>query len=259
MKVGFIGTGNMGGALAHAAAQSPAPAELLLSNRTPEKAQALAQQLGATVSDNETIARTCDYIFLGVKPQMMADLLARRQEGFVLVSMAAGLTLQRLREMAGLSCPILRIMPNTACAVGAGLTLYVPSPEVTEEQLSDFLTLMSASGRLEPLEEHLIDAGSAVAGCGGAFVSLFLEALADGAVTCGLPRDKARRYAAQMVLGTAQLALQSDQHTAAMKDAVCSPGGTTIAGVRALERGGFRSAAMEAVIAAYEKTLALKS
>ena len=126
------------GALAHAAAQSPAPAELLLSNRTPEKAQALAQQLGATVSDNETIAQTCDYIFLGVKPQMMADLLARlrpilsrRQEGFVLVSMAAGLTLQRLREMAGLSCPILRIMPNTACAVGAGLTLYVPSPEVT--------------------------------------------------------------------------------------------------------------------------------
>ena len=98
-----------------------------------------------------------------------------------------------------------------------------------------------------------------MAGCGGAFVSLFLEALADGAVTCGLPRDKARRYAAQMVLGTAQLALQSGQHTAAMKDAVCSPGGTTIAGVRALERGGFRSAAMEAVIAAYEKTLALKS
>ena len=98
-----------------------------------------------------------------------------------------------------------------------------------------------------------------MAGCGGAFVSLFLEALADGAVTCGLPRDKARRYAAQMVLGTAQLALQSDQHTATMKDAVCSPGGTTIAGVRALERGGFRSAAMEAVIAAYEKTLALKS
>lgn len=135
MKVGFIGTGNMGGALAHAAAQSPAPAELLLSNRTPEKAQALAQQLGATVSDNETIAQTCDYIFLGVKPQMMADLLARlrpilsrRQEGFVLVSMAAGLTLQRLREMAGLSCPILRIMPNTACAVGGGPDAVRPLP-----------------------------------------------------------------------------------------------------------------------------------
>ena len=262
MKVGFIGTGNMGGALAHAAAQSPAPAELLLSNRTPEKAQALAQQLGATVSDNETIAQTCDYIFLGVKPQMMADLLARlrpilsrRQEGFVLVSMAAGLTLQRLREMAGLSCPILRIMPNTACAVGAGLTLYVPSPEVTEEQLSAFLTLMSASGRLEPLEEHLIDAGSAVAGCGGAFVSLFLEALADGGVACGLARDKAMICAAQTLVGTGALYLAEKTHPGAMKDAVCSPGGSTIQGVRLLEERAFRSAATDAVIAAYEKTM----
>ena len=266
MKYGFIGTGCMGGALATACAKAIGPEDILLSNRSPEKAQALAEKLGAIPADNETITRDCDVIFLGVKPQTMAQMLlplqpilTGRRTPFVLVSMAAGLTLQRLREMAGLSCPILRIMPNTACAVGAGLTLYVPSPEVTEEQLSAFLTLMSASGRLEPLEEHLIDAGSAVAGCGGAFVSLFLEALADGAVTCGLPRDKARRYAAQMVLGTAQLALQSGQHTAAMKDAVCSPGGTTIAGVRALERGGFRSAAMEAVIAAYEKTLALKS
>ena len=192
---------------------------------------------------------------------MMADLLARlrpilsrRQEDFVLVSMAAGLTLQRLREMAGLSCPILRIMPNTACAVGAGLTLYVPSPEVTEEQLSAFLTLMSASGRLEPLEEHLIDAGSAVAGCGGAFVSLFLEALADGGVACGLSRADARTFAAQMMLGTAQLALTSNQHTGALKDAVCSPGGSTIQGVRVLEEAGFRGAVMDAVIAAWEKS-----
>lgn len=266
MRYGFIGCGNMGSAIARAVCRGAGAENVTLANRTPAKAEALAKELGCAAADNNTVAADCDVIFLGVKPQMMADLLARlqpilsrRQEGFVLVSMAAGLTLQRLREMAGLSCPILRIMPNTACAVGAGLTLYVPSPEVTEEQLSAFLTLMSASGRLEPLEEHLIDAGSAVAGCGGAFVSLFLEALADGAVTCGLPRDKARRYAAQMVLGTAQLALQSGQHTAAMKDAVCSPGGTTIAGVRALERGGFRSAAMEAVIAAYEKTLALKN
>ena len=265
MKVGFIGTGNMGGALAHAAAQSPAPAELLLSNRTPEKAQALAQQLGATVSGNETIAQTCDYIFLGVKPQMMADLLARlqpilsrRQEGFVLVSMAAGLTLQRLREMAGLSCPILRIMPNTACAVGAGLTLYVPSPEVTKEQLSAFLTLMSASGRLEPLEEHLIDAGSAVAGCGPAFVDLFIEAMADGGVACGLTRPMAMECAAQTLIGAARLMLETGRHPGALKDAVCSPGGATIQGVRALEAGGFRSAVMEAVIAAYEKSAEMK-
>ena len=125
--------------------------------------------------------------------------------------------------------------------------------EVTEEQLSAFLTLMSASGRLEPLEEHLIDAGSAVAGCGGAFVSLFLEALADGAVTCGLPRDKARRYAAQMVLGAAAMVLESGKHPGQLKDEVCSPGGSTIAGVAALEERGFRSAAIQAVEAAFRR------
>ena len=265
MTYGFIGTGNMGGALARALVREVSPLDVYLNNRTPAKAEALAAELGARADTAAHIAAACDYIFLGVKPNLIAGVLAQlaptlaqRTDKPVLVSMAAGLTLQRLREMAGLSCPILRIMPNTACAVGAGLTLYVPSPEVTEEQLSAFLTLMSASGRLEPLEEHLIDAGSAVAGCGGAFVSLFLEALADGAVTCGLPRDKANTFAAQMLLGAARLALESGKPFGQMKDEICSPGGTTIAGVRALEEGGLRAAAMNAVIAAYEKTLQLK-
>lgn len=265
MTYGFIGTGNMGGALARALVREVSPLDVYLNNRTPAKAEALAAELGARADTAAHIAAACDYIFLGVKPNLIAGVLAQlaptlaqRTDKPVLVSMAAGVTIAAL-EQAAPGCPILRIMPNTACAVGAGLTLYDANALLTKPQLDAFLADMAASGRLEALPEHLIDAGSAVAGCGGAFVSLFLEALADGAVTCGLPRDKARRYAAQMVLGTAQLALQSDQHTAAMKDAVCSPGGTTIAGVRALERGGFRSAAMEAVIAAYEKTLALKS
>ena len=265
MTYGFIGTGNMGGALARALVREVSPLDVYLNNRTPAKAEALAAELGARADTAAHIAAACDYIFLGVKPNLIAGVLAQlaptlaqRTDKPVLVSMAAGVTIAAL-EQAAPGCPILRIMPNTACAVGAGLTLYDANALLTKPQLDAFLADMAASGRLEALPEHLIDAGSAVAGCGGAFVSLFLEALADGAVTCGLPRDKARRYAAQMVLGTAQLALQSDQHTAAMKDAVCSPGGTTIAGVRALERGGFRSAAMEAVIAAYEKTLALKN
>ena len=187
-----------------------------------------------------------------------SPVLKRRKTPFVLVSMAAGLTIDALAEMAGVPCPIIRIMPNTPCAVGEGLTLYACSAEVTDAQEKAFLHLLSRSGALEPLSESLIDAGSAVAGCGGAFACLFLEALADGAVACGLPRDKAQRYAAQMLKGTAELALQSQQHTGALKDAVCSPGGTTIAGVRALEEGGFRAAAMSAVIAAYERTAALK-
>ena len=259
---GFLGAGSMGGALAAAACKAVPPEKIAVTCSTPEHSRA-AERLGCHWADRDALIAGSRYLFLGIKPQMLAKTAREIGPAMacwdgVLVSMLAGVSLASLEALFP-GKRILRIMPNTACAVGAGLTLYVPSPEVTEEQLSAFLTLMSASGRLEPLEEHLIDAGSAVAGCGGAFVSLFLEALADGAVTCGLPRDKARRYAAQMVLGTAQLALQSDQHTATMKDAVCSPGGTTIAGVRALERGGFRSAAMEAVIAAYEKTLALKS
>lgn len=265
MTYGFIGTGNMASALATAACRAVDPRKIFLSNRTADKARKLAEKLGANLSDNAAIAGDCDYIFLGVKPQMMADLLTtlrpvfeRRKTPFVLVSMAAGLTIGTLAEMAGVPCPIIRIMPNTPCAVGEGLTLYACSAEVTDAQEKAFLHLLSRSGALEPLSESLIDAGSAVAGCGGAFACLFLEALADGAVACGLPRDKAQRYAAQMLKGTAELALQSQQHTGALKDAVCSPGGTTIAGVRALEEGGFRAAAMNAVIAAYERTAALK-
>ena len=265
MTYGFIGTGNMASALATAACRAVDPRKIYLSNRTADKARKLAEKLGANLSDNAAIAGDCDYIFLGVKPQMMADLLTtlrpvlkQRKTPFVLVSMAAGLTIGTLAEMAGVPCPIIRIMPNTPCAVGEGLTLYACSAEVTDAQEKAFLHLLSRSGELEPLSESLIDAGSAVAGCGGAFACLFLEALADGAVACGLPRDKAQRYAAQMLKGTAELALQSQQHTGALKDAVCSPGGTTIAGVRALEEGGFRAAAMNAVIAAYERTAALK-
>ena len=161
-------------------------------------------------------------------------------------------------EQAVPGSAVVRIMPNTACAVGAGLTLYDTNSAVTQQQLDALLRDMAASGRLEALPEELIDAGSAVAGCGGAFACLFMEALADGAVTCGLPRAKANTFAAQMLLGAAQLALESGKPFGLMKDEICSPGGTTIAGVRALEEGGLRAAAMNAVIAAYRRTLELK-
>ena len=126
-----------------------------------------------------------------------------------------------------------------------------------ERQLKEFLELMSGAGRFARLEERLIDAGSSVSGCGPAFADLFMEALADGGVACGLPRAKALAYAAQMVEGTAKLMLEQHAHPGVLKDGVCSPGGTTIQGVRALEANGFRSAAMEAVIAAYDKTVAM--
>lgn len=265
MTYGFIGTGNMGGALAQALARAVPPTDIYLNNRTPAKAEALADALGANIAPcADDIARVCDVIFLGVKPNLLPGVLAELRPTLsdrpvkpLLVSMAAGVTIAAI-ESAVPGCPVLRIMPNTACAVGAGLTLYDANALVTESQLRGVLAAMSASGRLEHLPEHLIDAGSAVAGCGGAFACLFMEALADGAVTCGLPRDKANTFAAQMLLGAARLALDSGKPFGQMKDEICSPGGTTIAGVRALEEGGLRAAAMNAVIAAYERTLELK-
>lgn len=260
---GFIGTGNMGGALARAARKRLAGEELLLANRTPAKAEALAAELQCRTADNAAAAREAKYLFLGVKPQMMegmltkiAPVLAARQDRFILVTMAAGLTMARIREMAGGAYPVIRIMPNTPSAIGEGMILYT-SDGVTEEELRSFLDAMSGAGRLACLEERLIDAGSCVAGCGPAFVDLFIEALADGGVACGLPRALALEFAAQMTAGSAQLILQSGQHPGALKDAVCSPGGTTIQGVRTLEEAGFRGAVMDAVIAAYEKNLDL--
>ena len=265
MTYGFIGTGNMGGAQARALVREVSPLDVYLNNRPPAKAEALAAELGARADTAAHIAAACDYIFLGVKPNLIAGVLtqlaptlAQRTDRPVLVSMAAGVTIEALQDMAGGRYPVVRIMPNTACAVGAGLTLYDANALLTKPQLDAFLADMAASGRLEALPEHLIDAGSAVAGCGGAFACLFMEGLADGAVTCGLPRDKANTFAAQMLLGAARLALESGKPFGQMKDEICSPGGTTIAGVRALEEGGLRAAAMNAVIAAYEKTLQLK-
>lgn len=260
----FIGTGNMGGALARAAVRRLPPEEIFLSNRTPAKAEALAKELGCAAGGVREAAASGKYIFLGVKPQMMAGLLeeiapvlGERKDRFILVTMAAGLTIERIAEMAGGAYPVIRIMPNTPCAVGEGMILYDVSAAVTAAELTEFTDGMAGAGLLDHIEERLIDAGSAVAGCGPAFVCMFLEALADGGVACGLPRGKALLYAAQMVKGAAALQLATGEHPGALKDAVCSPGGTTIAGVRALEEHGFRGGVMDAVIAAVERTKAL--
>lgn len=257
---GFIGCGNMGSPLARAASKALSGDSIALSNRTASKAQTLARELDCLATDNDYIARQATTIFLGVKPQMMPDMLraiapilAQRNDRFVLVTMAAGLTIDRIRALAGGNYPVIRIMPNTPSSIGEGMILYT-SDGVTDQELTRFLTVMDGAGRFDALPEHLIDAGSAVSGCGPAFVYPFIEALADGAVACGLPRAKAQEYAAQTLIGAAKLVLESGQHPAALKDAVCSPAGSTIAGVRALEEHGFRAAAMGAVIAAFERT-----
>lgn len=263
-RFGFIGVGNMGGALARAACRSADAANVLAADRMQEKAEALAAECGCRTADAETVAAQADYIFLGAKPQAMSALLAEihpvlaaRKDRFVLVSMAAGLSIARICELAGEEYPVIRIMPNTPAAVGEGMILYTANERVTEEELASFVKGMSGAGRFDRIDEKLIDAASAISGCGPAFVYLFLEALADGGVECGLSYDKALQYAAQTVAGSARMVLEGERHPEALKNAVCSPGGTTIAGVHALESGAFRALAMDAVCAAYRKTLEL--
>jgi len=263
---GFIGCGNMGGALASAVAKTVSGSELMFCDASIEKAEALATRFGGTSCSYATdIAQQCKFIFLGVKPQgfdalfaSIAPFLAERTGTFVLVTMAAGVSVSRVAALAGCDCPIIRIMPNTPVSVGEGMILYTANEKVSGEDLQIFKNALATAGCLDEIAEEKIDAASAVSGCGPAFVYLFAEALADGGVECGLPRDKALLYAAQTLKGAAELLLQSGKHPGELKDAVCSPGGTTIAGVHALEDCSFRSAAMNAVTAAYERTLELK-
>lgn len=260
---GFIGTGNMGGALARATAKSVAPQNIYLADACAEKAAALAGEVGCNAVSVAQLAENCRFIFLGVKPQVMASMLSNiaptlkaREQNFVLVSMAAGVCIADLQKMAGGNYPVIRIMPNIPVSVGGGVILYDSTENVSQEAADAFRKALCAAGLVDHLPEKLIDAGSALSGCGPAFVSLFIEALADGAVACGLTRQQATAYACQTLIGTAQM-VRGGMHPAALKDAVCSPGGSTIAGVAALEQGGMRAVVMEAVAAAYDRTLAL--
>lgn len=257
MTFGFIGCGNMGSAIARSVVKKAGGENVILANRTMEKAADLARELGCRYGTNEDAA-ACDLIFLGVKPHLMEDMLLKLRPALrsnprgVLVTMAAGLTMERIREMVGSDNPIIRIMPNTPSSIGKGMIQYCLL-DVSRSVEAEFLDAMALCGRLDELAEDLIDAASAVSGCGPAYACMFMEALADGGVACGLPRANAMEYAAQMLLGSAELVLRSGQHPGALKDAVCSPKGSTIQGVRTLEARGLRSAVTEAVIAAYEK------
>ena len=255
MKYGFIGCGNMGGAIARALRKSTH--RITVSDRS-GKAKALASDLGIAYKSNALIAEKCDVIFLGVKPHMMADMLRPLQEILirrkpVLVTMAAGLTVQTIESFAGCRLPVIRIMPNTPTAIGKGVIQYCYNDLVTGDLLERWLEDMQPCGLLDELEERLIDAASAVSGSGPAYMYVFLEAMADGAVACGIPRAKAMEYAAMTMAGAAELYLKSHTHHGALKDAVCSPGGSTIAGIRALEQHGFRGAVMDCVIATRDR------
>lgn len=256
---GFVGAGNMGGALALSACRAVEPKEIIVSCKTEEEAQAVAKKLGSSYGSASDVVRNSKFVFLGVKPQMLNDVVSELAEDFaesdcIVVSMLAGVKIEKLESLFGKEKKIIRIMPNTPCTVGKGMMLMCVNDAVYDAEIEDFKSLMKRSGIVDEIPENLIDAASAVSGCGPAFVYMFIEALADGGVKCGLPRDKALRYAAQTLAGSAAMVLETGSHPEALKDAVCSPGGSTIEGVHALENGAFRCSTIDAVETAFRRT-----
>lgn len=264
-KVGFIGVGNMGGALATAVCKAISPVAVYLADTFAEKMQAISTQTGATVSDAKTVAAACDYIFLGVKPQMLSALFEEIGEALdsnpnaTLISMAAGIPLTRIEALVGSARPLIRIMPNTPVAVGEGMIVYTPNACVKREQISFFKEMLSQAGDLLEIPETQMDAACAVSGCGPAFVYMFIDALTRGGVESGLPKESAQHLASQTLLGAARLLQLSDKQPDELKTAVCSPAGSTIEGVRVLENADFYRVVEDAVKASYKRAKELSN
>lgn len=258
-KVGCIGTGVMGSALMEAVIKVTGPAEVLVCDADALKAEAFCRKNGCTVAKaNKDIASGADYVFLAVKPQYLAPVLEEIAGSLtpdtVIVSMAAGVKIELIRKHLEGHPKIIRIMPNTPAAVGSGMIAIAPDQGVLQGETQELQRLLACAGLTELTGEPLMDAVTAVSGSGPAYGYLFIEALADAAVRMGMPRAQAIRYAAQTLKGAAEMVLQTGTHPGALKDSVCSPAGTTIAAVTKLEEKGFRSAIIEAALAAWDRS-----
>lgn len=256
MVIGFIGAGNMGGALASAAAKKKEN-RVLVYDIDSQKAQKLAETIGAQNCQKETLIKESDYIFLGVKPQVLETAIAPikpdlENSGAVLISMAAGVSLQRLLSLVNM--PAIRIMPNMPVGVGEGMTVYCADEKVTKDQIEKLVEAMSFSGKWDALEENDIDAATALSGCGPAFVFKFIKALIDAGVEIGLEPQKAEKYAVQTVVGAAKQLYAANNTPEELVRAVCSPGGSTIEGVKTLDNCDFERVVSSAVKSSFNRT-----
>ena len=251
MKIGIIGTGNMGGALMDAF-RKDAENQMVACNHSQEKLRAVCQRTGAVpVATPQEAVQGCDLILLAVKPIVMPEILREiapviTQEQ-IIVSIAVGLTIDSYLEVLGRDRKVVRAMPNTPAAVQAGMTAFAFSDNVTEPEQQTVLRLFSLAGGTTVLPERLMNAVSALTGSSPAYVYMFIEAMADAGCYAGIPRQQAYELAAQAVLGSTKMVLESGKHPAQLKDEVCSPGGTTIRAVAQLEKQGMRSAVIEAI------------
>ena len=254
MKIGFIGCGNMGTAMLGGILESgkAAKTDCRISAKTQATVDKQVASYGVEgTTDNASVAAFSDLLFLAVKPQYYAEVIAEIKdsvkESAIIVSMAPGKTLEWLEGQFGHPVKLIRIMPNTPALVGEGMIGACHNERVSSEEASMFSDLCSGFSKCEFLAEHLMDVVTAVSGSSPAYVFLFIEAMADAAVAGGMPRKQAYTFAAQAVLGSAKMVLETGKHPGELKDMVCSPGGTTIQAVRVLEEKGLRSAVIEAM------------
>jgi len=259
-QYGFLGTGNMGSALAAAVVRNVSPKQVILANRSPVKALALTEKLQTFTGTNEELARDSRYVILGVKPQMLEEVLLplqpvlRENEHPILVTMAAGVPMTRIAELAGGDYPVIRIMPNTPVAVGAGVILAAHNDRVSEDEFQQFCSDFSEAGLIVPMEEDLIDAGSVISGCGPAYVYMFMDAMAKAGEALGLSYETAAALAKATARGSATLAEQSEASLEDLRIAVCSPGGSTIEGVKSFQADDLDAVVAKALKAAYDRT-----
>lgn len=260
-KLGFLGAGQMAEALMRGLIQAglTTPDRIIASDTIHDRLVYIGKQVGTkTTSENRTVVDESQLLILAVKPQVVGPVLREIRDvvtpNHLLVSIAAGVTLSRIESELPQATRVVRVMPNTPCLVGATAAGFALGRKATEKDSTTVEQLFSAVGRAFCLEEKLLDAVTGLSGSGPAYAFLFIEALADGGVRAGLPRDVALTLAAQTVFGAAKMVLETRKHPGELKDMVASPGGTTIAGLHELEKGGFRGAVMNAVLAASERS-----
>lgn len=253
VKVGFIGTGNMGTALVKGIIESgTVPAQnVYIFDVDKEKQAALSSSTGAVaIGSNSELVEVCDIIILAVKPNIIKTALEACKDKFknkILASIAVGIPVSFYKSIIGEDKKVVRVMPNFPALVGGGMTLLTYGKEVTKEEAGQVTKLFESVGKVEFLEEKLMSEVTALTGSSPAYVFMFIEAMADAAVLSGIPRNLAYKFAAQAVYGSAKMVLETGTHPAELKDAVCSPAGTTIEAVSALEKNGFRYAVIEAM------------
>ena len=257
-RFGFIGMGNMGSAMLHGCLSVFSADMLAFSRKDPEKGAALSDVTGVCCLDNRSCVENSKYVILAVKPQFYDSVLEEIKPAVsgdkIVISLAPSYKIADLKGILGDSVRIVRAMPNTPAKVGEGMTgISWSDDEFTETEKEELNQFFTSFGRVETVPENLLDAVTAASGSSPAFIYMMIEALADGVVRYGMPRAQAYTFVAQAVLGSAKMVLETGEHPGVLKDAVCSPGGTTIAAVAELEASGFRSSLIEAASAVCER------